>query len=150
MPNSRVFNHAGHKLASGDLDLDTADVRAILVMSNSNVFSLTDNALTTLSALTLDEYDGSSYARVALTSEGVTKQDGNNRVIFTSSAIAFGSIGAGTRSAIGILLYKYVDGTAANDYPIAAVAFPAATAGDGTAYTVNCPTAGWFQLSVMG
>ena len=147
MPNSRAFNHAGH-LAMQEL-LTGADVRAMLVMSSSSVFSETDNALTSLAAFSaLDEYDGTSYARIALSSEGVTKQDGNGRTIFTSSAISFGTIGAGSREAIGVLLYVHVDGTAANDYPLSAIAFPAPVAGDGGAFVVNCPSMGWLQLAI--
>jgi hypothetical protein len=116
------YTPAKERLAKGDLDFDEAghDVRVMLCMTNTTAD--TDQDAGTISAIgTLDEYDGSGYARAALASQVVNRDDPNNRAeISATSPVSFGAtVGAGTRSAAGALVYRHVDGTAANDQPIA-------------------------------
>lgn len=116
------YTPAKERLAKGDLDFDEAgnDIRVMLCMTNTTAD--TDQDAGTLSAIgTLDEYDGSGYSRAALAGQSVVRDDANNRAEITAtSPISFGAtVGAGTRSAAGALVYRQVDGTAANDQPIA-------------------------------
>lgn len=116
------YTPAKERLAKGDLDFDEAgnDIRVMLCMTNTTAD--TDQDAGTLSAIgTLDEYDGSGYSRAALAGQSVVRDDANNRAEITAtSPISFGAtVGAGTRSAAGALVYRHVDGTAANDQPIA-------------------------------
>lgn len=113
------YTPAKQKLAKADLDLDTADLRAKLCMSNTTAD--TDQDAATISAIgTLDEYDGSGYTALDFAGLTVTEDDPNNRSEIHVSAGTFGAtVAAGSRNVVGILYYKYVDGTPANDIPIA-------------------------------
>lgn len=114
------YTPAKERLANGGLDWDASDIRVMLCMTNTTAD--TDQDAGTISAIgTLDEYDGSGYSRHQLAAEAVTRDDPNNRAeLGGTSPISFGAtVGAGTRSAAGMMVYKHVDGTAANDQPIA-------------------------------
>lgn len=113
-----VYTPAKARLLSGDLDLNAHDIRVALVMTNTSADTEQDAA--TLSAITtLDEYDGANYARQQILNEAVNTDLANNRGEFDGDDIQFASLGAGTRQAAGMLLFRQVDGTAANDQPIA-------------------------------
>lgn len=116
------YTPAKEKLAKATLDWDegSGDVRVLLAMTNTTAD--TDQDAATLSAIgTLDEYDGSGYSRAALASQVVTRDDANNRAeLSATSPISFGAtVGAGARQAAGAVVYMHVDGTPANDWPIA-------------------------------
>jgi hypothetical protein len=116
------YTPAKERLAKGDLDFDEAghDIRILLAMTNTTAD--TDQDAGSLSAIgTLDEYDGAGYARAALAAQSVVRDDANNRAeIMATSPVSFGAtVAAGTRSAQGAVVYRHVDGTAANDQPIA-------------------------------
>jgi hypothetical protein len=113
------YTPAKQKLAKGDLDFDTADLRVKLCMSNTTAD--TDQDAATISAITtLDEYNGSGYTALNLAGVTVTEDAANNRSEIDYSDGAFGAtVGAGTRNIVGMLYYVRVDGTTANDYPVA-------------------------------
>lgn len=115
---SFVYTPAKARLLSADLDLNGHDIRLLAVMTNTTAD--TDQDAGTLSAIgTLDEFDGSGYSRKALANEAVNQDDPNNRGEFDADDVAFGALGNGTRQIQGFVVYRYVDGTAANDQPIA-------------------------------
>jgi hypothetical protein len=114
---SFVYTPAKVKLASGDLDLNAHDIRVLLVMTNTTAH--TDQDAATLSAITLDEYDGANYVRKALANEAVNQDDANNRAEFDADDFTWTALGIGTRQCKAMVAYRYVDGTAANDIPIA-------------------------------
>lgn len=140
---SHWYTPAAERLGKGDFDWDEAghDIRALLVMTNTTAD--TDRDAGTLSAIgTLDEYDGSGYARAALASQSVVRDDANNRAeLQATSPISFGgTVAAGTRQAAGIVVYRHVDGTAANDQPIVYIdsgGFPIAGGGGPFQYAIN-------------
>lgn len=143
------YTPAKERLAKGDLDWDEAghDIRAMLVMTNTTAD--TDQDAGTISAIgTLDEYDGSGYARAALT-QSVVRDDANNRAELDVNDFSFGStVAAGTRQAAGMVIYRHVDGTAANDLPIAYIdtgGFP--FAGNGGAINVTVNAEGLLQVT---
>jgi hypothetical protein len=116
------YTPAKERLAKGDLDFDEAgnDIRLMLCMSNTTAD--TDQDAGTISAITtLDEYDGAGYSRPQLASQVVNRDDANNRAeVSATSPVSFGAtVAAGTRQAVGCMVYRHVDGTAANDQPIA-------------------------------
>jgi hypothetical protein len=119
----------------------SSDIRAMLCMTNTTAD--TDQDAATLSAITtLDEYSGSGYARASLAAQTITRDDANNRAeLSATSPISFGStVAAAIRSAAGILLYRHIDGTAANDQPIAWIdtgGFPVNGAGGPFTWTPN-------------
>lgn len=110
---------AVQKLIKADADFDSLDVRALLCMSNTTAD--TERNVSTLAGFTtLDEYDGSGYSRPDLGAVTITLDSGNNRIEIDYPDATFGSaVGAGTRSWVGIIYYNRVDGTNANDWPIA-------------------------------
>lgn len=105
------------RLALGLVDWDSQDYRALLVMTNTTADTEQDAA--NLAAITtLDEYDGAGYARAAIGSEAVNRDDPNNRAELDGADISFGAtVAAGTRQAQAMVIYRHVDGTAANDLP---------------------------------
>lgn len=84
------------------------DVRALLVMSNTTAD--TDEDAEFISSIgTLDEYDGSGYAREALTTESFAVDLANNRWAWDAdSPITFAALGVGTRQCVGLLLFLHV------------------------------------------
>jgi len=91
----------------GPAALAAMDLRAILVMSNSTADTETEAEFVD-DFTTLDEYDGSAYARVALAAETSELDLTNNRVEFKFDPIVFATLGVGTRQAIGIIIIKFV------------------------------------------
>lgn len=118
---SHWYTPAKQKVAKGDADFDTLDVRALMVMSNTTADTEVDAA--NLAAFTtLDEFDGSGYSRPDLGASTVTQDDPNNRSEIDYPDFTFGAtVGVGTRQAVGHIIYVRVDGTAANDWPVAYV-----------------------------
>lgn len=140
------YTPAKQKLAKGDLDFDTLDVRAILCMSNTTAD--TDQDAATISAIgTLDEYDGSGYSRIDFAGAAVNQDAANNRAEIDYSDGSFGTtVAAGTRQWVGIIYYQHVDGTAANDIPIAWKDLTAAN-GNGGAVNLTVNAEGLLQVT---
>jgi hypothetical protein len=125
---------AAQKLLKGDLDFDTVDLRAMLCMSNTTAD--TERNVSTLSGFTtLDKYDGSGYTDVDLAGVAIAIDVANSRVEIDYNDGSWGAaVGAGTRNWVGILFYVRVDGTTANDWP---VAWKDLTPANGTGGPVN-------------
>lgn len=85
----------------------TGDVRAALVMSNTTADTEVD-AEFMAAFTTLDEYDGASYARVALTTEAWAAVLASDRFKFSNDPIVWAALGVGSRQAVGIILYLHV------------------------------------------
>lgn len=101
---SFIYTPALGLLAAATL---TGDVRAALLMSNTT--GDTDEDAATISAIgTLDEYDGASYGRVALTTEAWAAVTATDRFKFSADPIVFATLGVGTRQCVGLLLYLHV------------------------------------------
>lgn len=113
------YTGAKAKLAKADIDFDSVDIRAKLCMSNTTAD--TDQDATNIAGIgTLDEYDGSGYSEIDFGGLVVNTDNANNRAEIDVNDGSFGSaVAAGARNWVGILYYVRVDGTAANDYPVA-------------------------------
>lgn len=113
------YTPAKVKLAKADLDFDSVDLRAKLVMSNTTCDTELDAA--NLAAFTtIDEYDGTGYSEIDFAGLIVNTDTANDRAEIDVNDGSFGAtVAAGTRNWVGILFYVRVDGTAANDYPVA-------------------------------
>lgn len=105
---SFTYLPAKEGLWDGTIDLDTHDIRALGVMTNSTAD--TDTTAATISGFgTLDEFDGSGYSRQALTGESVAQDVPNARAEFTANAVTFGtSIVPGTRNLQGLVIFRFV------------------------------------------
>ena len=147
---SKVFITQIGQMMSSFLVAGTADIRCKLCMSNSTCAT---DALTDIDAVdeitTLDLSDATGYADVALTTPAVTVDDPNNRGEFADSGalnVAFAGLsGDATRDYIGVLLYKYIDGTDANDIPVAWIEFGSSVAKESTSVTVTWNAEGIMQ-----
>lgn len=121
---SAIPTQALVQLTTGAIDLDTDDIRVALLMTNTTADTEIDAVDRVADYTTLDECDATGYARVALTGETVTEDTANNRAEFDADDASFTGLGGdATRDIQGALVLKHVDGTAANDIPIAFVEF---------------------------
>lgn len=101
------YNEAKRALLAGELDLDTDDLRVMLVMTNTTA-DTEDDANTISGFTTLDEYDGSGYARQALANETISEDAANDRAEVDADDAVFASLGAGTRQAQAAIVFKHV------------------------------------------
>lgn len=106
---SKVFNEGKEEILLAGLAALTLEVA--LVMTNTTVGSENDGIAADSDFTTLDEHDGSGYARQALASKTVTKDDANDRAKFDAADVTFASLGAGTRDVAGVLLLMNDGGT---------------------------------------
>jgi len=105
-------------LSAGEV-VSAADVRGMLVMTNTTC-DTEEEALDLADFTTIDEADGVGYAQATVANVTVAwdatlnalKIDGDDSN-FTSGS----TLDACTRNLEGILWYRYVDGTDANDVP---------------------------------
>jgi len=105
---SFVYTPAKRRLFEAGFDLREAgsDIRLILVMTNTTADTFQDTEF--VSGVTLDEYDGTGYARKALASQAVNQDDPNNRAEFDADDVLWSILGAGSRPCQGMVLYKHV------------------------------------------
>lgn len=120
---SVVYNYFKQQSAMGVIDLDTDDIRARLLMTNTTCDTENDGVSSVANFTTLDESDATGYSIQALTGEVVNLDDGNDRAEFDADNVSFaGMSGDATRDYQGVLIVKYVDGAGA-DIPIAFIEF---------------------------
>ena len=144
---SAIPNSAKERLLNGGLDLNTDDIRARLVMTNTTCDTEVDAINDLADYTTIDPADATSYADVQLT-ESVNVDDTNNRGEFDATDISFSSLGGdASRAYQGVLIYKYVDGTNANDIPVCFVEFPTTVPATATQVNVNWNAEGILQLA---
>ena len=143
IPNSLLYQLLKAYLVTG------ADIRARLCMTNTTCDTEIDAINTLSNYTTIDIGDATGYADVALTGETATANDTDNRGDFdTTSDIVFAGLsGDATRNYQGVLLYKYVDGTNANDIPVCYIDFSSPVAKEATQVTIPTSTTNIFQLS---
>lgn len=144
---SAIPNSAKERLLNGGLDLNTDDIRARLVMTNTTCDTEVDAINFLANYTTIDPADAAGYADVQLT-ESVGVDDTNNRGEFDASDISFTGLGGdATRAYQGVLLYKRVDGTNANDIPVCYVDFPSTVPATATQVNVTWNAEGILQLA---
>lgn len=105
---SRVFNNAKARTASGDMDLNSDDMRVVLCMTNTTTDTENDAIVNTSNFTTLDEMDGANYARQALVNEAVVVDDANDRAEFDADDVTINSLGNGTRQIQTILIHEHI------------------------------------------
>lgn len=136
IPNSAL---AG--LINGSIDLNTDDIRVRLCMTNTTCDTEVDAIDNLSDYTTIDPCDATGYADVALVSETVAADDSNNRADFSANDAVFSGLGGdATRDIQGTLVYKYVDGTNANDVPIVFIDFTENKSSAATQITVPFST----------
>ena len=106
-----AYTRAKRDIALGDVHFDTDDIRFIMCMTNTDADTNKDAA--TISALSLDEFDGGgshppSFAnRESLANQAVNEDTANDRAEFDADNHTVSSIPAGTRDIQGILVYQH-------------------------------------------
>ncbi len=145
---SNIFNSALNGILNSTIDLDSDDIRARLCMTNTTCDTEKDGIDNISDITTVDVSDATSYADVALTSEAVAVDDANDRSEFDADNVSFAGLGGdATRDYQGVLIYKYVDGTDANDIPIAFIDFTSDITKAATQVDVPWSAEGILQLS---
>jgi hypothetical protein len=110
------FTYKGFRqdLVDGNV-VSGADVRVLAVMNGSSA-GTDEDAVNIDDITSLNEFDGSNYARLDLANVAVVSDDTNDRHEVTADDGSFGAtVGAGSDEIIGFVYYRWVDGTAAND-----------------------------------
>ena len=119
-----------------DLSEGSIDVRVLLVMTNSTAD--TDQDTEFIGGIgTLDEYDGANYVRKNVANQTVTQDNANNRSEFSFDAFTWTALGAGTRQALGAVIFGFVTNDA-DSFLIAYIdsgGFPFAGNGGDAVYT---------------
>lgn len=105
-----VYTNFKFDTAKGDRDWDTSDFRLLLVMSNTTA-DTEEDADVGSEITTLDEMDGSGYARIDLAGQSVAEDDTNDRAELSVTTPTFSSVGVGTRQVVGALLVIWVTST---------------------------------------
>jgi len=85
---SRVYNAALNTIVAGYLKTAT-DIRARLVMTDTTCDTENDGKAKLADFTTIDASDAGGYADVALTSEVVNTDDGNDRAEFDATDVCF-------------------------------------------------------------
>lgn len=109
-----VYNQLKHRVMNGTLDLDAADIRAVLIGGNKTGVNEPD--LDDLAAIDALNAGATTFNanRIALTTKTVTLDDTNNRAQANADTITFP---AEAFLALGILIYLEV-GADAVDVPL--------------------------------
>lgn len=146
---SQVYNEFKRASAAAEMDLDAGgdDIRVRLEMNLTTMDTENDGKVNIADFTTKDICDGANYVDKALESEVITKDDPNDRAEFDATDVTWTALGAGTRATVGALIYKYVDGTEANDLIIAWVEFASPVTHDGTDFTIQWNVEGILQFA---
>lgn len=116
-----VYTFAIEQLMNGATNLATADMRALLLMTNTTADTEEDKNIVS-AFTTLDQCDGANHPATGFTllSVAVTRTNGggahNGYVIFDAADWTITALGAGTRFNQGVLVVKW-NTTVANSVP---------------------------------
>lgn len=108
---SFVYGQAALAHAKNTLgDLETIDLRVMLLMTNTNAVAVRKTAVFVSDITTLDEFDGAGYTAggIALTGTTLTYDADNDRVELTLDVSEWDPLSAGTREIAGALIRKHV------------------------------------------
>ena len=144
---SVILNEFKRASAAGETDLNADDIRVRLVMGNTTCDTENDGIVNIADYATVDVCDGANYVDKALANEAVNKDDANDRAEFDADDVEWTALGVGTRTTAGVLIYKYVDGTDANDLAIAYLEFAGPITHDGTDFSITWNAEGILQLA---
>ena len=143
---SLVNNYFKQRVAEGEIDLDADTLKILLVMTDTTCD--TEANIQTLSGFDdMDEMDGANYEVKTLGSLTHALDTSNNRFELDAANVTYTALGAGSRNVQGVLLYKHVDGTDANDQPIAFIEFGSSLSADGSDVTISWDDEGLLQLT---
>jgi hypothetical protein len=145
---SRIYNEALRAIVAGEIDMNAADIRARLCMTNTTADTENDGVIKLVNITTIDPADAAGYADIDMSGLAVNLDDPNDRAEFDAADLVFSGLGGdATRDYQGVLLYVYVDGTNANDKAIAFIDFTADIPKAATQVTVPWDAQGIIQFA---
>lgn len=96
-----VTNKLLYELATGDANLDAADLRCLLLKSGTPTVDTN-----VVSDIVAGESTATGYARVALTTETVTEDDTNDFAYLDADDVAFGAL-SGSESVTWAVVFRH-------------------------------------------
>lgn len=146
----KLYERAKKDIATGLIDLDTNAFRINLYLSTSNANTLTDATINDMGDITNEVATNFGYTQGAKTvTLAVTQSGGTITVDETTNPVWTAS--GGSIVARFAVIYKYVDGTPANNTPLCVCLLdttPAdVTATTGNTLTITMNASGIFTLS---
>ncbi len=130
---SNVKNIAKGRTWSADMDLNGDDMRLILVMTNTTAD--TDVDADNTGTYTLDEMDGTNYARQNIGNEAVNVDDANDRAEFDGDDVSIATLGNGTRQMQGALIHEFISNDAGS-FPFVFVEFASTINPGGSTFAI--------------
>jgi len=140
---SNVKNIAKSRMMSADMDLNLDDMRLLLLMTNTTAD--TDIDADNTGTYTLDEMDGTNYARQNLANEAVNTDDTNDRAEFDDD-ISIAALGNGARQMQGALIHEHITNDAGS-FPLVWVEFAATINPGGSTFQITWNAEGIVQLT---
>ena len=131
-----VFNGFKFRLANADDDWIPDDFRALLLVG-AVVIDPDDVTIADLLAAPNTEASDASYGVVALGSKTTTQNDAADRAEFDAATVDFTALDNETPTAM--VIYKFVDGTDANDLLVSIHDTGFGSPANGAGYTVQFP-----------
>ena len=143
---SNVKNIAKSRLMSALMDLDEAgdDMRLFLLMTNTTFDTDVDTDNT--GSYTLDEMDGTNYARVNLANQAVATDDANDRAEFDADDASWTSLGNGTRQIQGAGIHEFITDDSGS-FPLCWIEFASTINPGGSNLTLQFNAEGIFQIT---
>jgi hypothetical protein len=143
---SNVKNIAKSRLMSALMDLDEAgdDMRVVGLMTNTTAD--TDVDADNTGDYTLDEMDGTNYARKTCDNQTVSTDDANDRAEFDFDDLVYTSLGNGTRQMQGLLVHEFITNDAGS-FPLVYIEFASTINPGGSTLTVAINAEGAFQIT---
>lgn len=145
---SRVFNEFKRRVVIAGISLTAGTFKAALLNTSTTVHTDAQSGITNVDDFgTLSEIAGTGYTRATLGTLAVTRDDANSRVLWTCANIAYGALASNNGTVKGMLIIFNVDGTAANDVPVAWSEFSSNLVTDGSNVTIQINAAGLLNFT---
>lgn len=145
---SLVYNTAKRDLMNGTIDLDTNDIRVMLVKTSyteDDAHTFVDDA--TANDPASHEVVATNYVRKALASEAVVVDQPNNRAEFDAADVVWTALGGATNDTVkGAVVYKHNAADTAAEL-ICFIDFPSDFATNGSDLTIQFDAQGILQLA---
>lgn len=143
---SHGLQYANGQFLQAAINVVTGDIRIWPLMTNTTLDTVRD-AVDTFGDVTADEFDGANYSPggLPLDNQAVNIDDANDRAEFDSDDEMVASLGAGTRSILGVASGLFNTNTAAS-MPIYWHEFATVKTPDGSNFTFTINAEGLLQL----
>jgi hypothetical protein len=140
------YTNALRAVMTQEINLQTADLRALLVMTGSTAETETDKLV--LSDFTaLSELDSVNYSRKAIPDLLVTADTANRRSELDGTDIVWTALAAGSNPVIGMVIYVHTGADDSANIPIAYITSPFTP--NGSDVTVQWNPEGILHLSAV-